>query len=164
MPKLVSLQLLHEVKVIKDWLIISVDESWTLRHVFERLADGTEDEGDSWVLDATLRTLPLVCKVGSSRKGDFQQIILSVSVEDVLEFGKYFQFILQGGGNFAARKLSWLEKEQLKAALSDYWYTCDSSLQDLLLTIEEGVRNTHVLDKVYVRNNMTFNEHIEVSY
>ena len=75
-----------------------------------------------------------------------------------------FQFFLQGGGIYAARKVSWLEKEQLKAALSDYWYTCDSSLQDLLLTIEEGVRNTHVLDKVYVRNNMTCNEHIEVSY
>ena len=35
----------------------------------------------------------------------------------------------------AARKLTWQEKEQLKAALSDYWYTCGSSLQNLLLTI-----------------------------
>ena len=41
--------------------------------------------------------------------------------------------------------------------------TRGSSLQDLLLTIEEGVRNAHVLDKVYVCN-MKCNEHIEVSY
>ena len=96
MPKLVSIQLLHGVKVLRHWNIISVDESWTLRHVFENLADGTDgrDEGDSWTLDTALRGLPLVCKVGLLRKGDF----LSLTVDDALEFGKYFRFILQGGG------------------------------------------------------------------
>ena len=100
MPKLISLQLLHGIKVLRDWNIISVDESWTLRHVFENVADGTDgrDEGDSWTLDTALRGLPLVCKVGLSRKGDFQRILLSLTVDDALEFGKYFRFILQGGG------------------------------------------------------------------
>ena len=100
MPKLVSFQLLHGVKVVRDWNIISVDESWTLRHVFERLADGTEgrDEEDSWTLDTTLRDLPLVCEVAPSRKGDFQRILLLLAVDDALEFGKYFRFILQEGG------------------------------------------------------------------
>ena len=65
---------------------------------------------------------------------------------------------------YAARKLARLEKEQLKAALSDYWYTCGFSLQDLLLTVAEGLRRTHVLTKVYVRSNLTCNERIEVSY
>ena len=65
---------------------------------------------------------------------------------------------------YAARKLAWLEKKQLKVALSDYWYTCGSSLQDRFLTVEEGLRHTHVLNKVYVRSNLTCNERIEVSY
>ena len=87
MPKVVSLQLL------------SVDESWTLRHVFENLVDGSDgrDEGDLWTLDTALRGLPLACKVGLSRKGNFQRILLSLTVDDSLEFGKYFRFILQGG-------------------------------------------------------------------
>lgn len=41
MPRLISLQLLHVVKVLRDWYIISVDESWTLQHMFR----------DSWTLD-----------------------------------------------------------------------------------------------------------------
>ena len=65
---------------------------------------------------------------------------------------------------YAARKLAWLVKEQLKTALSDYWYTCGSSLQDILLTVEEGLRHTYVLNKVYVRSNLTCNEQIKVSY
>ncbi len=95
MPVLVSVQILHGVKTVWDWTIIPVDGSWTLRHVFGELASGTEglDKGDSWVLDATLRGLPLVCKVGTSKKGDFQRIIPSVAVGDALEFGKYFRFI-----------------------------------------------------------------------
>ena len=62
--------------------------------------DGSDgrDEGDSWTLDTALRGLPLVCKVGLSRKGDFQRILLSLTVDDALEFGKYFWFILPGGG------------------------------------------------------------------
>ena len=68
--------------------------------MLEIVADGTDgcDKGDSWTLDTTLRGLPLVCKVGLSRKGDFQRILLSLTVDDVLEFGKYSRFILQGGG------------------------------------------------------------------
>ena len=91
MPKLIYLQLLHGVKVLRDWTIISVDESWTLGHMFENLVDGSDgrDEGDSWTLDTALRGLPLVCKVGLSRKGDFQRILLSLTVDDALEFGKY---------------------------------------------------------------------------
>ena len=50
----------------------------------------------------------------------------------------------------AARKFAWQEKEQLKAALSDYWYTYGSSLQNFLLAIKEGLRHTHVLSKVCV--------------
>ena len=38
------------------------------------------------MLDTALRCLPLVCKVG-----------LSLTVDNTLEFGKYFRFILQGG-------------------------------------------------------------------
>ena len=67
--------------------------------MFENLEDGSDgrDEGDSWTLDTALRGLPLVCKVGLSRKGDFQRILLSLTVDDALEFGKYFWFILPGG-------------------------------------------------------------------
>ena len=65
---------------------------------------------------------------------------------------------------YAARKLSGLEKVQLKAVLNDHWYTCGSSLQDLLLTVEEALRPTHILNKVYVRANLTCNERIEVPY
>ena len=53
------------------------------------VADSTDSRyvGDLWTLDIALRGLPLVCKVG-----------LSLIVDNVLEFGKYFRFILQGGG------------------------------------------------------------------
>ena len=63
--------------------------SWTLRHVLENVPDGTDSryERDSWTLDTALHDLPLVCKVG-----------LSLTVDNALEFGKYFRFILQGGG------------------------------------------------------------------
>lgn len=66
--------------------------------MLEIVADGTDgcDKGDSWTLDTALCGLPLVCKL--SGKGDFQQILLSLIVDDVLEFGKYSRFILQGGG------------------------------------------------------------------
>ena len=40
---------------------------------------------------------------------------------------------------YAAHNLNCLEKGQLKEALSDYWYTRGSSLQDLLLTIDVGL-------------------------
>ena len=99
MPKLVSVQVLCGVKVLQGWNIIAVDVSWTLRHVFEGLANGTEghDEGDSWTLDPSLFGSPLVCKVGTLRKGDFQRILLLLAVGDALEFRKYLRFILQEG-------------------------------------------------------------------
>ena len=88
MLKLIFLQLLHGIKVLRDWNVtcISVDGSWTLRHVLENVAD-SRYERDSWTIDTALRGLQLVCKVG-----------LSLTVDNALEFGKYFQFILQGGG------------------------------------------------------------------
>ena len=53
MLKLISLQLLHGIKVLRYWNIISVDWSWTLRYVLENVVDGTagRDEGDSWTID-----------------------------------------------------------------------------------------------------------------
>ena len=58
-------------------------------NVLVNVADGTDGryERNSWTLDTALRGLPLVCKVG-----------LSLTVDKALEFGKYFRFILQGGG------------------------------------------------------------------
>ena len=65
MLKLIFLQLLHGIKILRDWNVISVDGSWTLRHVLENVVDGTDSryERDSWTLDTALRGLPLVCKV-----------------------------------------------------------------------------------------------------
>ena len=81
MLKLIFLQLLHGIKVLRDWNIISVDGSWTLRHVLENVVDDTDGryEKDSWMLDTALRGLPLVCKVG-----------LSLTVDYALKFGEYF--------------------------------------------------------------------------
>ena len=88
MLKLIFLQLLHGIKVLRDWNVtcISVDGSWTLRHVLENVADGRY-ERDSWTIDTARRGLQFVCKVG-----------LSLTVDNALGFGKYFRFILQGGG------------------------------------------------------------------
>ena len=68
----------HGIKILRDWNINSVDGLWTLRHVLENVADGTDGryEGDSWTFDIALRGLPLMCKVG-----------LSLAVENALEFG-----------------------------------------------------------------------------
>ena len=60
------------------------------------------------------------------------------------------QFPVPNASVAAARKLTCVEKVQLTEALHDYWYTCGSSLQDLLLTIDASSRNTHILNKVYV--------------
>ena len=89
MLKLIFLQSLHGIKVLRDWNVISVDGSWTLRHMLENVADGTEGcyKRDSWTLDTALRGLPLLHKVG-----------LSLTIDNALEFGKYFWFILQRGG------------------------------------------------------------------
>ena len=56
--------------------------------MLENIADSTDGryERDPWTLDTALRGLLLVCKVG-----------LSLTVDNALEFGKYFWFILQGG-------------------------------------------------------------------
>ena len=108
MLKLVSLQLLHGVKVLRDWNIISVDESWTLRHMFENLADGTDgrDEGDSWMLDTALCGLPFVYKMGSSRKGDFQRILLSLTVDDAMRWNLVSTFGLSC--KEAEKRVAWL--------------------------------------------------------
>ena len=78
MLNLIFLQLLHGIKVLRDWNINSVDGLWTLRHVLKNVADDTDGryEGDSWMFDIALRGLLLVCKV-----------VLSLTVENVLEFG-----------------------------------------------------------------------------
>ena len=81
MPKLVSVQLLLGVKVLRYWNIIPVDdEPWTLLHVFVYLVDGSGGCGkrDSWTLNTALRVLPLVCMVGLSRNGDFRTDSLRV--------------------------------------------------------------------------------------
>ena len=76
----------HGIKVLRDWNIISVDAGPC--DTCSNVADGTDGRyvGDSWTLDTALHGLPLVCKVG-----------LSLTVDNALEFGKYFWFILQGG-------------------------------------------------------------------
>ena len=62
--------------------------------MLKNLADSSDgcDKWDSWTLNTALHD-----KVGLSRKGDFQQILLSMTVEDAWEFGKYFRYVLQGG-------------------------------------------------------------------
>ena len=57
--------------------------------MLENIADG-HYERDSWTIDTALQGLQLVCKVG-----------LSLTVDNALEFGKYFHFILQGGGEWS---------------------------------------------------------------
>ena len=51
---------MHGIKFLQDWNIISVDELWTLWHVFVGDSDG-HDEGDSW-LDTAIHNLALVSK------------------------------------------------------------------------------------------------------
>ena len=93
MPKLVSIQVLwcEDVAQLK---FIPVDKLWTLQKVFEGIANGTEsyaNGGRSRYVDPRCRLIT-VCKVGTSQKGDF---LLCLALWDALEFGKYFQFILQ---------------------------------------------------------------------
>ena len=91
MLKLIFLQLLHGTKVLQDWNITSVDGSWALWHMLENVADGTDGryERDLWTLD--IYSPPwLTTRV--------QGGIVKLTVDNVLEFGKYFWFILQGGG------------------------------------------------------------------
>ena len=55
---LVLVQVLHRVKVLREWIIIVEDESWTLQHISERIVDRSElhDEGDSLKLDGNLHS------------------------------------------------------------------------------------------------------------
>ena len=58
----------------------------------ERLVDGSElhNEADSLKLDAS--------KVGTSTKGEFQRILLSLAIGDALQFGKYIRQVGGEGG------------------------------------------------------------------
>ena len=67
------------------------------------------------MLNPTYCGLPLVCKVGTSKNGDFQRILLSLAVGDALEFGKYFRFILQGSGDGSGASLTGASRPALDA-------------------------------------------------
>ena len=69
------------------------DRSWTLRHVLKNVADGTDGryERDSWTLDTAVA-------YRSYARWDCHRL---------LEFGKYFRFILREGSGVAQSCTLW---------------------------------------------------------
>ena len=96
-----------------DWSIISVDESWNLATCVQECCwqywwSWWREFVDAW---HSCPGLWFECKLGQSRKGDFQCILLSLTIDDVLEFGKYFDPVYSarsGEQSGMAQSISWL--------------------------------------------------------
>ena len=92
---LVSAQVCSGVKVIRDWGVLSINSDSTLGHVFPGICTGQLDSPDSFRLEEQYADCPVSCNIMSIQVGKFQSISLCVSVQDVVEFGKYLKFVLR---------------------------------------------------------------------
>ena len=72
-----------------------MSEDSTLLAVFEALCSGQIESPDGWRLPDEYVDLPVTCMVAPKQAGRFQSIPITVKLEDAIEFGKYFKFLLQ---------------------------------------------------------------------
>ena len=98
-----------------------------------------------FVFPEAFREQPFSVMVGSKQSGPFQPCNLASSDKPRVLY--------------AARKLHFLDIEQLKSKLEMALYTCGSSLQDLSV---DGC--DPVMSKIFVRANVSCSDPVEIPY
>ena len=92
---LISIQVCSGAKVIRDWGLVPVSDNSTLLAVFQALCSGQIESADGWQLPEEYVNSPITCLVAQSQSARFQTVPITVKVEEAIEFGKYFKFLLQ---------------------------------------------------------------------
>ena len=92
---LVSVQVCAGAKVLCDWCILSVNGDAILSEVFQGLCTGQIESANGFRLLQQYIDSPVSCAIAHSSTGRFQSILLSVKVQNAVEFGKYFKFVLR---------------------------------------------------------------------
>lgn len=91
---LLSVQVCVGVKVIRDWGVLSVNGESLICEVYQGLCTGQIESAEGFRLPPEYVDSPVSCAIAHSQNGQFQSISLSVKVQNAVEFGKYFKFVL----------------------------------------------------------------------
>ena len=92
---LVSAQVCVGVKVIRDWGDVEVNGESTVGALFHGLITGECESEEGFRLETTYVDLPVSCGISTTQCGKFQSIPLCIKIQDAVEFGKFFKFVLQ---------------------------------------------------------------------
>ena len=94
----IAVQYSTKTSVVRDWRVVNVpsEDSTTISvaTLFSRILDHVYDPLEPFEPTSADRIAPIRAAVGSSQKGDFQDLPLTVRVADVLTFGVYLKFFI----------------------------------------------------------------------
>ena len=83
------------MKVLREWGVVAVNGDSTIGEVFHGLSTGQIESADRFHLPRQYTNSLVSCSIAPTLLGKFQSIPLSIKVQDAVEFGKYFIFVLQ---------------------------------------------------------------------
>ena len=92
---LISVQVCAGAKVLRDWDILLVNGESVICEVFQGLCMGQIESADGFHLLQQYVDSPMSCAIAHSPTGQFQSILLSVKIQNAVEFGKYFKFVVR---------------------------------------------------------------------
>ena len=91
---LVSIQVCIGAKIIREWGLVEVNSISTVAELFNDLAIGRIESGDGFRLPEHYSDAPFSCSIAHTISGKFQSLPNNVKVQDAIEFGKFFKFVL----------------------------------------------------------------------
>ena len=92
---LISVQVCVGVKVLRDWGVLTVNGEFLICEVFQGLCTGQVESAEGFHLPHEYVDSPVSCAIAHTSTGQFQSILLSVKIQNAVEFGKYFKFVLR---------------------------------------------------------------------
>ena len=94
---LISVQVCVGVKVLRDWGVLKVNDESLICEVFQGLCTGQVESAEGFRLPHEYVDSPVSCAIAHTSTGQFQSppISLSVKIQNAVEFGKYFKFVLR---------------------------------------------------------------------
>ena len=78
--------------------MLAVNGGSTVGEVFHRLSTGQLQSADGFLLPEQYADSPVTCSIAPNLSGMFQSIPFGVKVQEAVEFGKYFKFVLYCSG------------------------------------------------------------------
>ena len=81
--------------VLHDWGILLVNGESVICKVFQGLCMGQIESANGFFLLEQYVDSPMSCAIAHSLTGKFQSISLSAKIQNALEFGKYFKFVVR---------------------------------------------------------------------